>query len=199
VLFTENQRPAAQSTVGVEPTDTPSSRLSLGSTPTTDAPPSQGVDTSSSAASPSPSPSTPHLTFAYTLPATVNTGGGWPANETISGQRYEESVHLYCSDRVGGSKVGWDVAGFRTFTATIGIADGASGAIGAIGHVTITDQDEKALITPLDTKLGSPQTVNIALNGTVQIVISCNGYDSKTNRPRNLFTITLGNAAVASS
>jgi hypothetical protein len=165
-------------------------------TPTTPAT-SSAPETPPETTTPTTAPATlgEQLTYVHGLDFTTGgVGNGGPFS--ISGQRYEESFKKYCGESPGTqSPSGWNVAGYKRFTAVVGIADDEKSALGAIARISIKNQDGTNLIPPFDVALAKPRTIDIALNGAVQIQVVCAGRTS-SGEPRGLFYATFGDAAI---
>jgi hypothetical protein len=112
----------------------------------------------------------------------------------ISTQPYEQSFKKYC-DTGASVPTTWSIAGYNEFTATVGIADNEENAVGAVAHIAIQDQDGRNLLAPFDVALGRPQSVQVAVQGVVQLQVMCSGRDS-TGKPRGYFNVTFGTATL---
>ncbi len=108
----------------------------------------------------------------------------------ISGTDYPYSSRFYCPNSY---PIDWNVAGYSTFTTTLGVPDNASGATGATITMTFSDQNGKVLSVN-KTAIGQPATVHIPLSGVDRLVISCN---RTANNGGGYNFVALGNAAVS--
>jgi hypothetical protein len=141
----------------------------------------------------SPAAIAARTTYLYEMRALKNSYGS--GAYTISGELYEQSVRKYCGSS-NPSVQAWATAGYERLTAIVGISDNEDDALGAIARVGIKDHNGVDLIDPFDVSLGSPVEVDIALNGAVQVQITCVGRDAATNEGRYGFGVVLGNGAL---
>jgi hypothetical protein len=108
----------------------------------------------------------------------------------ISGVDYSYSATLGCplaADNV----IDWDVAGYRTFMAMVGIADNESGALRETATVTFFDQD-KHLLGTAKVSLDHPQPVKLTLNGANRLQVTCTISPASST----VFDLSLGNGAL---
>ncbi|BCJ73643.1 hypothetical protein CS0771_31870 [Catellatospora sp. IY07-71] len=115
---------------------------------------------------------------------------------SMSATLYQRSVRVSC-ERPNEDYTEWNVAGFHTFKATLGISDDQSNAFGAIGEFVFYNQNGNAIGKPHVVSIGSPKKVEVDLTGVVRLRITCSGRDSKTSKTRSLYTI-FGDATIVS-
>jgi cytoskeletal protein RodZ len=159
--------------------------------------PSSGSGTFSPTATPA-STSAPEQ--AITTPSGVLPASGGPAylgapvegsgtfqvgqDVQISQVDYPQSVIFYCPN----SGIDWNVAGNSSFSATFGIVDGATSAVGAVDTIKFTDENGRVLKV-LKTQLGQPQKITFSLKGIQRLVMTCTRVG-----PGNVNNVALGNA-----
>jgi len=121
--------------------------------------------------------------------------GGWSQGGPVyfSGREYPRSVTLDCESST--DYFVWEVAGYRTLKATIGVDDDTHDAIGGIAELIFYDQDGHQLGKPVDVSLGHSKPISLSLAGVVQLRVTCAGHDSKTHDGRS-FTAALGNGQI---
>ncbi len=189
--------------------------------------PAAPTTATATAAAPTPAPqpttttvqATPSLSASATVEPTVAPSGSEPATPgagaigyldsldavnggytrsavMFSGQRYPRSITMYCLHATS-DYIEWNVAGYQTFKATLGVPDTASDAFGGIAEMIFYDQDNRQLGKTYDVSLGHPQAVQIPLNGAVHLRVTCSGRDIKTNQPRGFYG-GLGDASIIS-
>ncbi|GAA1655631.1 hypothetical protein [Catellatospora bangladeshensis] len=115
---------------------------------------------------------------------------------SMSATLYQRSVRVSC-ERPNEDYTEWNVAGFHTLKATLGISDDQSNAFGAIGEFIFYNQNGNAIGKPHVVSVGSPKKVEVDLTGVVRLRITCSGRDSKTSKTRSLYTI-YGDATIVS-
>ncbi|HET8659202.1 MAG TPA: hypothetical protein VFM55_09415 [Micromonosporaceae bacterium] len=140
-----------------------------------------------------PSPAPPAATGPALVPVPDGTTE-MPPLETPDPAPTQRSVTWYCMYPTS-SYIEWNVAGYQTFTATLGIADDTSDAFGAIASMTFYDEDGRQLTKPIDVRMGHPQPVRIPLAGVVHLRLTCSGRDARTNETRG-FRSSLGDPAI---
>ena len=113
---------------------------------------------------------------------------------TLSGARYPRSLTMECADATQ-NYIEWNVAGYRTFSSTLGVSDDASDAFGGVAEMIFYDQDGRQLEKPYELSVGHQQKVLIPLKGVVHLRVTCSARDVKTNRGRD-FRGALGDAEV---
>jgi hypothetical protein len=174
---------------------------SAGSVPS----PSAGVGESgsaaatSSASAPSTESSQPSASFspingtAY-LPVPVD-GGGYvdtKVDVVISNVDYPYSTRFYCPNQTA---IDWNVAGYATFTANVGIPDNAPGATGSTVTMTFADQNGKVLSVS-KTSIGQPSSIRVPLAGVDRLTMTCN---RQANNGSYVNYVALGNASLSGS
>jgi len=133
--------------------------------------PVQFTTSASPAQSQSPIAQTTYLTKIH-----VSSGGyDEKGPHSISGQLYVESFKKFCPGSITPSATSWPVAGYSRLTAVIGVADDESDAIGRSGRVSIKNEVGTDLITSFDVSFGNPRTIDIPLNGAIQLQVICDG------------------------
>lgn len=162
-------------------------------------PSSSATQPTSAATSPSVSPTLSEdpghaPTYLNSIPA-VTGGTSERGVLAISGHPYEQSFKKFCPGSITPQPTSWPVAGYTKLTAVIGVADDEQNALGRVGHITIQNENGVNLIPPLDVSLGKPRTVEISLNGAVQVQLTCAGRDTNGAGGPSLY-ITMGDAAL---
>ncbi|MFI5897082.1 NPCBM/NEW2 domain-containing protein [Actinoplanes sp. NPDC051513] len=111
--------------------------------------------------------------------------GGYDADSaTFAATRYSRGVSFYCGSH-DYSKLSWNVAGYRKFTAVAGIDDRTQNAIGATIEYLFYDQDGRKLLPkPVEVSLGRAQKISIDLRNVVSLRVTCAGRDAKTGERR---------------
>jgi multisubunit Na+/H+ antiporter MnhB subunit len=111
--------------------------------------------------------------------------GGYDADSaTFAATRYSRGVNFYCGSH-DDSKLSWNVAGYRKFTAVAGIDDRTPNAIGATIEYLFYDQDGRKLLPkPVEVSLGRAQKISIDLTNVVSLRVTCAGRDAKTGERR---------------
>jgi hypothetical protein len=112
--------------------------------------------------------------------------GGYNADAvTFAATRHSRGVLFDC-DTHDYSKLTWNVAGYKTFTAVAGIDDQTDNAVGATVEFLFYDQDgHKLLPKAVDTSIGHPQKISIDLKNVVSLRMTCAGRDTKTGERRD--------------
>ncbi len=177
--------PATTSVVSAapSPTPSPSPSPSPSSTPSADASPS-------AEASPTALPGVTYLDSMDPIEGYTKYGPAY-----FSAKRYPRSVTVSCYKAVSSSNE-WNVAGRRTFSATLGIDDNADNAFGVVSEFIFYDHDNRQIGMPYNVSIGHPQKVTIDLTSVVRLRITCSGRDSKTNAQRSVYAV-LADAYVA--
>ena len=109
----------------------------------------------------------------------------------LSNRSYTRSVLMYCN---GGYLI-YDTSGSSRLTATLGVADNATSANGAIGDIAFYDQDGRQIGKTESVSLAHPTQVQLDTTGVIQTKINCSGRDRVTDDPRH-FYVMLGDAAL---
>lgn len=109
----------------------------------------------------------------------------------LSNRSYTRSVLMFCDD---GDLI-YNTSGWNKLTATLGVADNASDANGAIADVAFYDQDDRQIGKQIAVSIAHPTTVTFDMSGVVQTKITCSGRDRITDEAR-WFYVTLGDAAL---
>jgi hypothetical protein len=160
---------------------------------------SASADASSSASGQSTDSAVPNSSFTpingtAPLGAPVDNGAEVSTNVdvTISNVDYPNSVTLNCANS---ATTDWDVAGYASFTTTLGIPDTARGATGSTITMTFANENGQTLDVA-KTSIGQPANVRIPLTGVHRLAISCtrqssNGYGYNQ--------VALGNASFSGS
>ena len=124
------------------------------------------------------------------LPAPVDGSVDTKIDVVISNTDYPYSTRFNCPNQ---SAVDWNVAGYSTFTTTVGIPDSAQNATGVTITMTFADQNGKVLSVS-KTSIGQPATVRVPLAGVERLTMSCN------RQPNNSYNyVALGNASLSGS
>ncbi|MEV4412758.1 hypothetical protein [Catellatospora sp. NPDC049609] len=132
---------------------------------------------------------TAHLDEMQPLAGSVRTGAVY-----MSAKRYPRSLIVYCY-KANESYTDWNVAGYRSFKATLGIADDASNAYGVTGEFILYNQNGGQIGKPHLVSIGSPKQIEVDLTGVFRLRVTCSGRDTKTNKPESFRTI-LGDALI---
>jgi hypothetical protein len=136
------------------------------------------------------------------LPRSSHASGGYWSNdpdhgvtfdtEQIGTKTYLDSVRFECLRSDFDDTVAYDVAGYKTLSAVIGVPSDASDAAGRSATIKfLKDGTTTQLGSEASLALDRPQTVNIDLQGASQVVINCAG-DAQ-------FDIVLGSATLLPS
>jgi len=162
--------------------------------PTSAEPSVAATDTASTGTTPDPAETTtdPSLGAPVDTPATKYLDveqpveGGYSADSvTFAATRHSRGVQFWC-DSHDQSKLTWNVAGYRTFTAVAGIDDRTENAIGATVEFLFYDQDgHKLLPKPAEVSVGHAQKISIDLKNVVSLRLTCAGRDAKTGDRRD--------------
>ena len=112
--------------------------------------------------------------------------GGYNADSvTFAATRYSRGVFFDCTAH-DESKLSWNVAGYRRFTAVAGIDDRTERAIGATVEFLFYDQDGRKLLPkPVEVSVGRAQKISIDLANVVSLRVTCAGRDTKTGNRRD--------------
>lgn len=121
-------------------------------------------------------------------------GDRYPKAAEMSDKQYPRSVETSCWYATSNS-VEWNVAGYREFTATLGIDDNAQQPSGRTAQFIFYDQDGRTMAGPIDVSLGRPKAVSIALKNAVRLKVTCSGRDTRTNKPARLSAV-MGDALI---
>lgn len=104
---------------------------------------------------------------------------------SFSAGRYPRGLSFWCSS-VTSSRLQWNVAGYRHFTAVAGIDDRTEEAFGAVVEFLFYDEDGRQLVQkPVEVSVGSAHKVSIDLDGVVSLRVTCASRDVKTGEPRS--------------
>jgi len=162
------------------PTVDPSVDPSLTDSPTVE--PSVGDSSSVDPTDDATPVPTPGMTGYLDSVQPVN--GGYDSGPVmLSGHRYPRGLTMYCY-RATDDYIEWNVAGYKTFKSTLGVADDASYAFGNIAEMIFYDQDGRQLGL-YDVSLGHPKQATFSLVGVVHLRVTCSGRDAKTNHERS--------------
>lgn len=153
-----------------------------------------GMASTSDSASPAPAPgSTTFLDEVTPVDGSDNSG---PVR--FASQQYPRSVSMSCY-AAKDDYLQWDVAGSSTFSTTVGIADDAQDAFGAVAQFAFYDQDNRALLPhPVDVSVGHPAPIHLNLANVVNLRVTCAGRDSTTSDQRGV-TASLGDPVTVAS
>ncbi len=199
---TSDKKPAASTPQALPATPSPSPDAATKSPPSSPVPSAPTSPSGSPLLSNSPAPpssSVPTLPYGQVssstyLSAPVDANGGvdenWNSDEQISGKDYPDSSIFSCPLSQD-EELDWNVAGYDTFTAMVGIADSESNAVGKTSDVSFLDQNGRVL-GRASIYLGHPESVNIALHGAVRMSVGCAASPSNQGD----FMVTLGNGAL---
>jgi hypothetical protein len=176
------------------PAVTPTNALPATTEPTTEAVTTEPTDPGSTDPTPDPTDTTdpgPDATPVDT-PATkyldveAPVEGGYSADSvTFAATRHSRGVLFDC-DSHDQSKLTWNVAGYRVFTAVAGIDDQTENAIGATVEFLFYDQDGRKLMPkPVEVSVGHAQKISIDLKNVVSLRLTCAGRDTKTGDRRD--------------
>ncbi|MGH8835847.1 MAG: hypothetical protein ACRDWG_12785 [Actinomycetes bacterium] len=119
-------------------------------------------------------------TFSYSSEAAV-----------MSNRTYPHSVEVACGD----TYLIYNTSGSSQLTATLGVADNASNANGAIADLSFYDQDDRQISKTASVSIAHPATVTLDMTGVVQTKIMCFGRDRVTDE-RRTFRVIIGDAAL---
>jgi hypothetical protein len=173
--------PAAPATVPVttEPTTTPPTEQEPTPSETTD-PPAETTTEPGPVDSPDDAPATKYLDSEDPL------AGGFNAEAVnFAAQRYPRGIQFWCTS-VTSSRLQWNVAGYRNFTAVAGIDDRTADTFGAIVEFIFYDQDGRQLVPkPVEVSVGRARKVSIDLSGVVSLRMTCASRDTKTGDQRS--------------
>ena len=120
--------------------------------------------------------------------ATVSSRTG---TAVLSNLSYTRSVLMYCAD----GYLIYNTSGSSQLTATLGVADNATSANGAIGDIEFYDQDGRQIGKTVSVSLAHPAPVQLDTTGVIQTKITCSGRDRVTDAGRN-FYVAIGDAAL---
>jgi hypothetical protein len=99
----------------------------------------------------------------------VDGGVNYPMDVAINAVDYPDSVTFGCSTS---GLIDWNVAGFATFEAYVGIPDNAQNATGVTDELVFKDENGKTLDT-VKTAIGQPQQVSFSIAGVDRLAVSC--------------------------
>jgi len=178
---------SAAPSVSASPTTAPGGASPAASDGATAGPSASAQDLASSTPNPAFSP----INGTLYLPAPVDGSVETKVDVLISNVDYPYSTRFYCP--TNNSTLDWNVAGYSTFTTTLGIPDNAQGATGATLTMTFSDQNGKVLSVN-KTAIGQPATIHIPITGVERLVVTCN---RTANNGSGYNQVALGNAAVS--
>lgn len=113
--------------------------------------------------------------------------------QKIGTTTYPDSIRITCG-YTGHDSLVYEVAGYKTLNATIGVPSNATNAAGKTAHITFLKDGTTTQLAPgVTTALGQPQTVHVNLQGASQLAIGC-----ATSELWNI-DIALGSATLSSS
>ncbi|MEU0817102.1 hypothetical protein [Streptomyces mirabilis] len=168
----------ATSTVTASPSDT---TLSGGEPPTDDP------------SAPSGSPAPGRRTFLADLGVVDGGGEANASPATLLGHSYPKAVRLNC-DANGQSAV-YNVSGYKTLQASVGIASDSYNAIGSVGSVSVTSASGNQIGHPVETRSSSVAKLSVDISGQDQVKITC--VMTKTgSEGKSYFTTALGDAVL---
>lgn len=160
--------PATTEPTTTEPTTEPTTSDPESADPTAD-PTDTPVDT----------PATKYLDAEPTLEGSYVTD-----SVSFSATRYSRGVFFDCGSH-DDTRLSWNVAGYKKFTAVAGIDDRTDHAIGATVEFLFYDQDGRKLLPkPAEVSVGHAQKISIDLTNVVSLRLTCAGRDTKTGDRR---------------
>jgi len=177
--------PSTTPPVQTEPTPTETTSAPTTSAPT-DEPTPSGTPQPTEPTEPEPSDSPDDTPATKYLDSEEPLEGGFAAEAVnFSAQRYPRGIQFWCSSATS-SRLQWNVAGYRTFTAFAGIDDRTANSFGAIVEFIFYDQDGRQLVPkPVEVSVGRARKVSIDLNGVVNLRMTCASRDTKTGDQRS--------------
>ncbi|MFF3576166.1 hypothetical protein [Streptomyces mirabilis] len=112
---------------------------------------------------------------------------------TLLGRSYPKAVRLNC-DEAGKSAV-YNVSGYKTLQASVGIASDSYNAIGSVGSVSLTSASGNPIGRPVETRSSSVTKLSVDISGQDQVKITC--VMTKTgSEGMSYFTTALGDAVL---
>lgn len=154
--------------------------------PTEDSTPTGTPDPAESSPEPESTESLEELSATTYLDSEEPLAGDF-ADEAVnfSAKRYPRGIQFWCSS-VTSSRLQWNVAGYRNFTAVAGIDDRTKNSFGAVVEFIFYDQDGRQLVPkPVEVSVGRAQPVSIDLSGVVSLRMTCASRDTKTGDQRS--------------
>jgi len=125
---------------------------------------------------PDDTPATRYLDAAQPLD-----GSNSPEPVTFKAERFPHGFSFYCGSHTG-SRMRWNVAGYKQFTTTAGIDDNAEGVFGVQTEFIFYDQDGHQLTAkPVGVSVGHPRPVTLDLKNVVSLRVTCASRVVKTN------------------
>ena len=137
------------------------------------------ADGASQPVSPAATTSPVRGTDLSALPPVSTSVDHYTANgaQQIDNSTYQDGIRFSCSansDSYGYNSVTYNVAGYKTLTATIGVPPDATNAGGNSASIEFyKDGTSTQLHLPVTVALDSPQTVTVNLQGASQLQINC--------------------------
>lgn len=102
--------------------------------------------------------------------------------QQIGSATYADSVRFTCGPQSDPSSLVYDVAGYKTFKATIGVPSDATNASGNSTAIQFLKDGSSVQLSPgITTALDQPQNVTIPLSGASQLEISCASSSSESD------------------
>lgn len=176
--------PALAEPTTTPPTESPTPTETLSATPTetlSDTPTETPTETPNE--TPSDAPATKYLDSEDPLD-----GSFQDEAVSFSAERYPRGIQFWCSS-VTSSRLQWNVAGYRKFTAVAGIDDRTEDSFGAIVDLLFYDEDGRRLVPkPVEVSVGDARKVSIDLDGVVSLRMTCASRDTKTGDQRSTRT-----------
>jgi hypothetical protein len=142
---------------------------------------------------PSGSPAPGRRTFLADLGVVSGGGEADASPATLLGRSYPKAVRLNC-DETGKSAV-YNVSGYKTLQASVGIASDSYNAIGSVGSVSVTSASGNQIGRPVETRSSSVTKLSVDISGQDQVQITC--VMTKTgSEGKSYFTTALGDAVL---
>jgi len=114
----------------------------------------------------------------------------------MSAKSYQDSVTLLCYGAYGNGAPdeAFDVAGYKLFTAVVGIPDDTSNATNLDETVIFANQAGVQLMAPVTVSLGHPASVHLNISSVTQLEVTCTGTNTADQQQDNGNELALGNA-----
>ncbi|MFE7838460.1 hypothetical protein ACFU53_21095 [Streptomyces sp. NPDC057474] len=125
------------------------------------------------------------------------TGGGdaVSAPATMLGQNYPKAVRLNCNET--GKSVVYNVSGYKTLRAEVGIAADSYNAIKSVGDVWVSSAAGNRIGQPVETRSSAVRTLSVDISGQDQVQITC-VMTKSGSEGKSYFTMALGDAVLLS-
>ena len=129
---------------------------------------------------------------------TVNSGELSTGQQVIANEPYVHSLLFDCDAGVNGTPdEAFDVAGYSTLTAEVGVPDNMPNATGVLATVTFSNEAGQQVGQPVQVSLGHPVSVALPIKGVTQLGMTCDGRSRQTNQPVDGFQVAMGNAGIS--